>query len=155
MQFVDPSAPALLSPVFDASLTYNATKSTVLGIEAQESVTPSFYANQVITETGVSAFVQQQLSRKFSLYLTGNYSSEPYTSIEATSLPQFYLGIPPRSALETVRSDTTESLNFRLIYMLSQRINASVFYTLSQNSSGQTNFKYTSLQEGLSLGYVF
>ncbi|HEY3856230.1 MAG TPA: outer membrane beta-barrel protein [Verrucomicrobiae bacterium] len=155
MQFVNPSAPALLSPIFNASLQYKATATTLIGVTASETVTPSFFANQIITSKSVAASIQQQLSPKFSLSLAGSYSSEPYTSIEVAPLPQFYLGIPPVSVLETVRSDTFETLNVRLTYLFSSRITASIFYTLSENASGQGNFKYTSLQEGLSLSYVF
>jgi hypothetical protein len=155
MQFVDPSAPSLLSPVFYASLLYKATQSTSVSLNAAETVTPSFFGNQVITTTSVSASLQQNITPKLSFIMSGGYSWEPYTSIEISPLPQFYLGVAPRSVLETVRKDTFESLNLRLNYLMTRRITGSVFYTLSENSSEQSNFKYTSLQEGLSISYVF
>ena len=155
LQFIDPSAPSLLSPVFNASLTYQATHSTFVSVNAAETVTPTFFANEVATKTSVAALIQQQLLNKLSFALSASYSSEPFTSIEVAPLPQYYLGFPPRSALVTVRSDTFETFNARLTYLLSQRLTASVFYTLSENSSGQANFKYTSSQEGLSLSYLY
>jgi hypothetical protein len=155
LQFIDPSAPSLLSPIFNASLSYQATKSTVVSLNAGETVTPTFYANEVVTTTSVAASIQQQLLNKLSMSLSGSYTSEPYTSIEPEALPQYYLGIPPRGTLATVRSDTFETFNARLTYLLSYRLTGSVFYTLSENSSGQAEFKYTSSQEGLSLSYIY
>ncbi len=124
-------------------------------LNAGETVSPSFFANQVITTRSVTAMLQQRLTDKLSFSLDGSYGSEPYTSIEPGPLPKFYLGFPPTTALASVRSDTTESLTMRMSYLIGRRITTSIFYTLSENSTGQSNFKYTSDQEGLTLSYRY
>ncbi len=156
LQFINPSAPGLLSPIFNASISYQATQSTLLSANAAESVSPSFYANQVITYTSVAAMIQQQLLNKLSLSVTASYSTSPYTSIEPGPLPQYYLGVaPPRGYLATVRNDTFETVNVALTYLIGKRITSSIFYTWTEDSTGQIDYNFTSVQEGLSLTYRY
>jgi hypothetical protein len=155
LQFVHPHAPSLFSPVFSAAISYQATASTLLTLNAGETVSPSFYANEVVTETSLAVMIQQQLSRKFALSLAGNYTTVPFTSVEPGAPPPYFLGAPTTTTLVTVRDDTTESLTARLSYIITHRLSSSIFYTLSQNASGNANFNYTSLQEGITLSYYY
>jgi len=154
-EFVHPSAPSLLNPTFSASLIYRPLPNTSLNLTASRSVTPSFYANEIEVVTGVNALIRQQLSPKFSLSLLASYSSQPLTSIEPAPLPQFFLGPPPLRALTVVENNNYTSVSVTLSYAVISRGILSVFYTSSDNSSGQANFKYSSTQVGVSANYRY
>jgi hypothetical protein len=154
-QFVDPSAPPLISPVFSGALQYQIFQPTTISLNASRAVTPSLFENQVEVITAVSGSVRQELSKKFSLEGNVGYSTEPLTSIAPGPLPQYYLGTPPRSTLQVVRNETVTSYRISLSYAVVERATLSVFYTLRDNSSGQSSFAYTSRQVGLSLNYRY
>jgi hypothetical protein len=154
-QFLDPGAPPLISPIFNGSLLYQIFQPTTLSLSASRSVTPSLLDNQIETITAVNGLIRQQLSKKFSVEANAGYTTEPQTSIVAGPLPQYFLGAPPRSTLQEVRNDTVTSFRISLLYDVVQRATFSVFYTLSDNSSGQANFAYWSHQVGLSLNYHY
>src|SRR5665213_1470380 len=152
-QFVGPSAPSLISPIFRASLQYQLLKPTSISLSASRSVTPSYYGNEVQTSTTLNGGVHQQLSQKFALGLSVGYSTTPFTSIEPGALPQYYFGSPPRTPLQVVRNDTTTLFRVSLSYAVTTRAGLSVFYTKSEIASGQSAFSYSSSQGGLSFNY--
>jgi hypothetical protein len=154
-QFVHPSAPSLLNPNFSASLIYRPLPNTSVSLTASRTVTPSFYANEIEVITGVNAAIRQQLSTKFSLTLTAGYTTEPLTSIEPAPLPQFFLGPAPTRTLTVVENNDYTSVGVALSYAVISRGLISVFYSSSDNSSGQANFKYSSTQVGASASYRY
>ena len=154
-QFLGPSAPPLISPVFNGSILYQIFRPTVLTFTASQVVTPSLFANQVETITIFSAQFRQQLSKKIFLDGSASYSSEPETAIEPAPLPQFFIGTPPVSTLVQVRNDSTTSFRASLSYNVVERISFSMFYSVSDISSGQANFAYWNHQVGLSLNYRY
>jgi hypothetical protein len=154
-QFIDPSAPSLTSPIFSASLSYQLFRFTSLSVTASRSFSPSYYANQVEDVTAVGATLQQTISRKLSLSLNGGYSSQPLTSVVPGPLPQYFVGTPPTSTLTEVQNNTATTYGATLSYAILERLSISASYVVSQNSSSQANFKYSSTQMGLSLTYAY
>jgi hypothetical protein len=154
-QFVHPSAPSLIDPVFAASIHYQVLPHTGINLNASRSVNPSFYANQVTVLTSVGGSIVQQLSRKFSLGLSAGYTMEPLTSIEPVALPPFFIGTPPATTLTVDRKDTYTTYGVSLNYAIITRGSISAFYSSTDNSSGQANFKYSSSQVGLSVNYRY
>jgi hypothetical protein len=155
MQFVHPSAPALVSPIYSGSLQYRPFNGTAVSLTASRSVTPAYYGNQIEEATSVGAAVSQQLTKKLTLSVNAGYSSEPLTEIVAAPLPQFFLGAPPRTALSEDQENNTTSLTISLSYLPIKNGAITVSYSKSDNSSGQANFSYSSSQIGLTLSYQY
>jgi hypothetical protein len=154
-QFVDPSAPPLISPIFSGSLQYQILPSTTISLNASRAVTPSFYTNQIEVVTAFSGSIQQNLSKKLSLEANAGYTTMPETGIEPGPLPQYYFGSPTHGTLQEVNNETTTSFSISLSYAVVERTNFSVFYTVRDNTSGQANFAYWSHQVGFSLNYRY
>jgi hypothetical protein len=145
----------LINPTFSASLIYRPLRNTSVSLTASRTVTPTFYANEIEVVTGVNAAIRQQLSKKFALTLSAGYTTEPLTSIEPAPLPKYFLGPPPVRALTVVENNDYTTVGITLSYAVISRGFISVFYTSSDNSSGQANFKYSSSQVGLSASYRY
>lgn len=154
-QFLGPSAAPLISPIFSGLLSYQIFRPTQLSLSGSRTVMPSFFANQVIVETTVGATIRQEITSKFFLDLNAGYSSEPETAIVPAPLPQYYLGTPPRSTLQEVRSDDITTYRVSLLYVPSPRLTTSVFYQISEDSSGQANYSFVSHQVGFTLTYNY
>jgi hypothetical protein len=154
-QFIDPSAPPLISPIFTGALQYQIFQPTTISLTASRAVTPSLYANQIETITAYSGSIRQQLSKKFSVEANAGYTTIPFTSIEPGPLPPYFLGVPPRSTLQEVRNESVTSGRISLSCAVVECATFSVFYALTDNSSGQANFAYWSHQVGLSLSYWY
>jgi hypothetical protein len=154
-QFRSPDAPPLISPIFSGSLQYRIFQPTTISLNASRTVTPSLFNNQIEVITAYSGSIRQALSKKFSLEVNGGYTTMPLDSIEPGPLPQFFLGTPPRTTLQVVSKDTVTSFRFSLSYAVVERASLSIFYMLSDNSTGQSSFAYTSRQVGLSLSYRY
>jgi hypothetical protein len=153
-QFIDPSAPPLISPVFTVALQY-VNQLTTITLNANRTVTPSFFANEVEVTTSVSGSIQEQLSKKISIGADASYSTIPLTSIEPGPQPEFFIGAAPRTTLQEVQNQTVTSYRVDLSYAVVERANLSVFYTVRDSSSGQAAFSYWSHQVGLSLSYQY
>ena len=93
--------------------------------------------------------------RKLYFEVTGGYTYEPFTSIEPGPLPQYFFGLPTRTALTVTRSDTISYAQFRLSTVFRSRLTGSVFYMISDNASTQSNFSYSGHQVGLELSYRY
>jgi hypothetical protein len=154
-QFVDPSAPPLINPIFSGSLTYRVFQPTTISLNGSRTVTPSLYQNETEVITSVSGSIRQQLSKKFSIQGDAGYTTFPQTSIVPEPLPQFFLGAPPISALQEVNNEDSTFFRFSLSYTVVDRLTFSAFYSLSDYASGQANFDYSSRQVGFSLSYRY
>ena len=154
-QIIHPSAPSFFSPVLNASLQYQALAGTSFGLLASRIVTPAFYGNEINVITSVTAHVRQHLVGKLHFEITGGYTSEPFDSIEAGPLPQYFLGVPPRTTLAVTRLDTRTYAQFRLVMTFRTRLTASIFYMLNNNASSQAKFNYSGQQAGLELNYRY
>ena len=155
LQFVHPSAPPLITPVFSATLAYQLFSDTTIALSGSRSVTPSYFGNQVEVVTAVGGSIQQRLSKKLSLGVSAGYSSQPLTSIVPAPLPKFFLGAPPTTSLVEDQQNNSSSFGVNLSYAVIKRGTISVFYSVNENSSSQSNYKYSSSQIGFSLAYRY
>lgn len=148
MQFVDPSAPPLLTPIFSGMLDYLLFRNTTVSLSGSRSVNPSFFGNQVEVATRVGGSIRQQLSKKWSVALNAGYSTEPLTSIVPGPLPPYFLGTPPRTSLAVDEEDSSTTFGASVSYAVVEHGAISAFYMVNNNSSGQSNYKYSSTRLG-------
>jgi hypothetical protein len=148
--------PNSVSPVFSAAITYQLFRHTAIAVNAGTSISPSFFSNQVSTATSVGVSLQQQLTRKLSLALTGGYDVSSYQSIEPGPLPKYYFyGTATTTALQVTRDDTTSFIGASFAYAFRPRWNGSASYSYSKNSSSQGAFAYASSQFTVQLSYQY
>ncbi len=154
-QFIHPSAPPMVTPVFDASAYYRIFPGTEITLLASRVVTPSLYENQINVITSVNATFRQHLVKEIYLELGAGRTTEPFTSIVAAPLPQFFIGAPPQTTLQQVRNDSTDYGKISLSATFRKRLTGSLFYYASKNVSSQINFSYSSTQMGMELSYRY
>jgi len=154
-QFIKPSAPPLVDPIFSATAQYLVREGTTVGVSGSRVVTPSFYGNEINVITSLTGNVRQHIVGKVYLLVGGGYTSEPFTSIEPGPLPKYFFGVPSQSALSVTRSDTRTYAQVRLSTTFRTRLTGSIFYMYSDNSSSQANFNYSGNQVGLELSYRY
>jgi hypothetical protein len=147
--------PSSITPIFSASIMRQLLPHTRLSLSAGRSISPSFFSNQVYTVTSVGIGLQQQLTRKLNLSVTGGYSDSSYQAIQPGVLPQYYLGAPTTSALQVTRHDVTTDIGISLAYAFRPRWNGSVSYSYSENSSSQGNYSYSSSQFTVQVNYRY
>jgi hypothetical protein len=155
MQFVNPSAPRLITPIFSGSVQYQLFPDTSISLSGSRSVNPSFFGNQVQVTTAVGASIRQILSQKWSLTLNAGYTTEPLTGIVPQALPQFFVGAAPRTFLvqdETLHSAT---IGMTLSYAIVKRVSLSAYCSVNDTTSSQSNFRYTSTQIGFTANYSY
>jgi hypothetical protein len=140
-QFLDSGAPNSLTPVFNASVTYQPFEQTLLTLTANRTVTASYLQNQFTECSAISGSIQQRFLAKLTLNVSGGFTS---TSYQSTVL-----------GTTVNRKDDRSTINVRFSYAFIQRGTASVFYDWSDNSSNANGFSYQSNQIGLELGYRF
>jgi len=154
-QFIDPSEPPLISPIYSASLFYQIFEPTLIDLSASRTVSSSFYSDQTEQVTVYSAALHQQLSPKLSLALSATYSEIPLTSTENAPMPQFFVGNAPTSTLLVAQNSKVSSGRISLSYTINQHASLSIFYMISDNSSSQAAYSYWSRQVGLYLSYRY
>jgi hypothetical protein len=154
-QFISPSAPSLVAPIFNASLQYQVLEGTLITLSGSRSVVPSFFGNEVNVVTSASADFRQHIIGQMYFSISGSYVVEPYTSIVPNPLPPPYIGLPTTTYLTEVRTDTRSNLRFTLSTIIRTRLTADIFYLRSDNASSQANFSYNGNQVGLQLNYRF
>lgn len=155
MQFVDPSAPPLITPVFSASVQYQLFPKTALALSGSRMVTPSYFGNQVQVTTEVGASIRQVLSEKLSLTVNAGYTTEPLTSIVPQPLPQFFIGTPPTTYLAQTETLHSSVFGMTLSYAVARRVALSAYWSINDTTSSQANFRYSSTQVGFSATYTY
>ncbi len=156
-------APDLVSPILGLVLTYDIFEQTKFGLNFSRSVAPSLFQDQVLTTTSAGASLRQELSPKWSVEVDGTYINRPYQNTQLVPLMGPYLNgspnqaitPPPLSLLTIDRVDNTWAMSFHLRWLVIPKGTVELFYSLSENESGLSNFKYSSTQVGMSLGYRF
>jgi hypothetical protein len=154
-QFIHPSSPALLTPVFDASVFYQLFDSTSITLIGSRTVVPPLYSNEVSVITTANASIRHDLNKLFFVEVFSGYISRPLTQIQPGPLPDFFAGTPPTSAQVEVRNDTTEFVKVSATAKYRAHLTASVFYFYSDTHSSQEKFSLTSSQVGLELNYRY
>jgi hypothetical protein len=153
--FDSSSVPSSSTPIFSASVMYQVLRNTSISISAGRSISPSFFSNQVSTATSVSVILQQNLSAKLSLSLSGGYGEDSYQAIQPAPLPIHFLGTATTTPLEVTRTDNTTYLGASLSYAVLSRLSGSLSYSYSRNSSSQGEFSYSSSQFSVSVRYEY
>ncbi|HEY3862868.1 MAG TPA: hypothetical protein VGO59_13370 [Verrucomicrobiae bacterium] len=160
-QFINPSAPSFVNPIFQAVALYQVRNGTLLSVSGSRTVVPSIYTGDVNVITAVTAGVRQHIVGNVQLEIEGSYTSEPFTSIQAQKAPA-PLEVET-SALATTRTDTRESLNVRLYTMFGTRLKASLFCLFVDNrsssssvtSAAQRGLNFSGVQGGVELEYKY
>ena len=155
MQFVNPSAPPLITPVFSGALQYQLSRNTSISVGGSRTVSPSFFGNEVLFNTAVSASIRQQLSPKLALAVNGGYSTEPLTAIVPAPQPKYFIGPAPTAFLTETEQQNATTFNVSLSYAFVTQGAFTVFYSVNDSSSGQSNFGYSSTQAGFSVSYRY
>ncbi|MGP8201765.1 MAG: hypothetical protein ACLQU4_19925 [Limisphaerales bacterium] len=155
MQFVDPSAPPLITPIFSAMLRYQLFRNTSVSVGGSRSVSPSFFGNEVLVETEVGGWVRQQLTPKLSLAVNAGYTTEPLTGVVPAPQPRYFLGPAPTAYLTETEQQNTTTYGVSLSYAFVTHGAFTAFYSVNNNSSSQSNFKYSSTQAGFSINYTY
>lgn len=154
-QFIDPSQAPLISPIFNVSLIYSPTMSTMFTLAARRTVTPSFYGGEVETATTAQVVMHHEFSRKLSLELSAEYAYVPETEIVPGEAPVVLNGQTAEQIeleQETFTA-TTETARAELSYTITPRMRASIFYIIGQVAQGPLS--YPTRQEGFSLSYTY
>jgi len=140
-QFLSGNQPDLINPIFSVSAIYQPFDVTTLSLTASRLVSPSYFQSQLSETTEVSADFHQRLLQKLTLGLLGGYRDVNYVATTST--------------LSTSRTDHYTFVNVRLSAPFFKRGTASLLYQVSENSSSQGGYTYTSTQVGVELGYRF
>jgi hypothetical protein len=160
--FVDSSAAPELNPIFQALGLYQLREGTLLSVTASRLVVPSLYTNDVNIITTVTAGIRQHIVGNLQLEIEGNYTLEPFTSIQPVPVANS-IGFRETAPLTVVRTDTRESLDVRLSTVFRTRLTASLFCLFINNSSvssstlvsSQTGPTYFGIQGGIELEYRY
>jgi hypothetical protein len=134
-------ASSIISPTFSASIQYRPFATTQLSLNASRATGVSYFENQNIESTSLTAGLNQRLLRKFNLGLSGGYSTTDY--------------ITSTGGASTGRTDDTYSFSASLSHSLTKRGTISVSYSYSENSSSAQGLSYSSNQIGVQVGYQF
>jgi hypothetical protein len=147
-EYLSGGASDILTPIFGGTLQYQPFGQTRITLTANRTVSSSFYQNEVVKNTSVSADFNQRLFGNLFLDLTGGYTSSSYV---ATVI-----------GLSTARNDDSYTFNARLSCPFPKRGTFTVFYQYSKNISTQTGFAagsaafgYNSSQFGFDVGYTY
>jgi hypothetical protein len=138
----------IISPTFSASIQYLLFEPTQLSLSASRGITTSYFQNQDSESTTLSVSLSQKLLQKYSLSLSGGYSTTDYIQFVPS-------GGTTSSGTSTVRSDDSYSLSASLSRPFLKRGTISVSYSYSANRSSVTGFTYASDQFGVQIGYSY
>ena len=140
-QYLKQGAASTLEPLFGCSVDYQPFEQTKLTLSADESLSASYYQNDLSKSTSVTAGLSQRLLGHFILGVSGSYHRGEFLSTS--------------TGLASGRTDDNYSAQVRLGTILFKRLNVAVFYQYSENQSSLSLFQFTSNQMGLSLGYHY
>jgi hypothetical protein len=142
-QFLGSGASDLLTPIFSLTAQYQLFEPTSLYLSANSGTSPSYFADQVSQNSGISAGIHQRLVGRLFLDISGGYST---TSYHGTTTSPNAAGIS---------NYNSTSFNAALSTTFFKRLTASAFYQATYNSSQSTIYNYNTTQVGLTLGYSF
>lgn len=140
-QLLNSGAGSLVNPLFGLSLSYRPFETTTLTIGANRGVGTSFFVNQLSETTSLQASLSQRLLKRLNLNVGYSYTTTRYVS--------------STKSLSITRRDEGSSYSVGLSCPIRTRTSVSVFYSLSENSSSDSAFQFTSSQVGLQIGYGF
>jgi len=148
----------LINPIYNGTITYRPWDDTAASLSARRTVTPSFYGDEVLVSTTVSATLRQEFLRHFNLQVTGGYGTTPFVGFATTTELLFpnQIGSPAVQAhVQQNRTDNTRYARVSLGSTFRQRGTVSIFYYYSETTSGLAAFALTSTQVGIEIGWRY
>ncbi|MGD0410923.1 MAG: hypothetical protein ABSC18_04410 [Verrucomicrobiota bacterium] len=146
----------MINPIFNGSLVYRPWEQTAASLTASRAVTPSFYANDVVVNTSLSATLQQRLLRYLTFEISGGYTTTPFIGFAAAD--EFTAQTPTRAPAAIVQQNREDYSRFVRVSVASafrKRGTVSVFYSYSDYTSGLAAYALTSTQVGLEIGWRY
>ena len=131
----------IINPVFGGGIQYQPFENTKLSLNADRAVAQSYLQNEVTESTTVNGDLNQRLLKRLNLDLQGGYQNVKY--IDSTS------------GVTANRTDNYYFLNTRLNCSFLKRGTIAVFFRVSDNSSSQSGFGFSSHQYGFEIGYRY
>ena len=156
----------LIDPIFSGTIAYRPWEQTSASLTASRSVSPSFYANDVIVNTTISAAFRQQFLQHFSFDLSGGYTTTPYVGFARvdeftnplTNVHQIGVPVPATVLTTTVQQNREDYSRFVRVSVGStfrKRGTVSIFYSYNDYTSGLAAFALTSTQVGIEIGWRY
>lgn len=139
-RFIGSSEPSLNSPIYDISVQYQPEEQTKFTLSGDELISPAYFQDQTTRSTQWGASFQQRLLKRLYLSATANRQIVSYISSVALS--------------PTARKDNQASYSVRLSTSI-RKINLTLLYQNSRNSSSFGEYGYSSAQFGFELGYRY
>ena len=124
----------LVSPIFGATLSYQAFEHTSLSLLADRYVNPSVFQNLITETTTITLSFSQRLLKQLDLTLRGTYYNVAYTAAAASAIAN--------------RTDNNYGFNARLSTPFLKRGTFSLTYQLNDNSSTAPGYTFSSNQVG-------
>ena len=131
----------LHNPLFQLSLAYQPFDTTKISVTDAQTVSNSYFADQVTHGNQLSINLEQRLLGHLFLSTGYSHASTKYTSTLVDNLVD--------------RSDRVNSFHARLTTQLLQRLNVSVVYQTNRNNSNDALYSFSSNQYGLELGFRY
>jgi hypothetical protein len=139
-QFLDSDASDVVNPIMGLVVEYHPFDYTTLILNGERTVESSFFQDQIVETMRLSANVTQRVLRRFYLGLGGGYARTQSTSSLSGA---------------NTRTDDYAFFNVSLSATLFKRGLASIYYSISDNSSTEDGFSFTSNQIGFQLAYRY
>jgi hypothetical protein len=157
-EFTQMMGQELMDPTFSLAINYQPFENTSASLLASRTVSPSFYQDEVIETTMISATLRQRFLQHFNFEVSGGYSTTPYVGFatvdEFTNNHQ--IGAPTiTSMVEQNRSDISRYLRVSLGTTIRKRGSVSVFYSYSDTTSSLSAFALAGSQVGFELGWQY
>ena len=144
MQFLGTDLQDFISPVFSLSARYQVFEYTTLFLGGSQTVSPSYFENQVSESTSLNGGINQRLFGHYYLDVSGAYGTSTYHASVASP------------SLTPVSNYDATSLNVALSTTFLTRATVSIFFAKTFVSSpGSAAYNYNTTQTGLTLGYRF
>lgn len=139
-QFLSGGGGDLVNPVAGAVIQYQPFEATKISLSADHVVAVSYFTNQVAESTDIGGAVNQRLFKKLYLDLGGGYHTVKYVATGGVSAG---------------RKDEYYSFNVMLSCQFLKRGTFAAFYQVSDNSSSQPGYGFSSSQFGLEVRYRY
>jgi hypothetical protein len=131
----------LINPLFGAAIQYQPFETTRLSLNADRTVAPSYFQNQVTETTAFTGNLTQRLLGRFYLSLGGGYQTVRY--------------VASASGVAAGRNDDNYLFNARLSSSFLKRGTIAALYQYNNNSSSSPGLGFSSSQFGIEVGYRF
>jgi hypothetical protein len=147
----------LIDPIFAGTIAYRPWAQTSVSLNASRSVSPSFYVNDIVVSTTISASWQQRFLKYFSFSLNGGYSTTPYIGFATVQEFNYHqIGAPaPTATVQENRADYSRFIMASLGSTFRKRGTVSIFYSYSDYSSGLAAYNLTSTQVGFEIAWRY